>query len=143
MSETDLERLEDRITEFLLDLGLPPETHGERLYAFHCGQTVVLVSLFEASGACWVRLATTLLTDFRPTLELVTRLLRLNTEVLLGSFLIFEDDILTFSVTLPGDGLAAETFATAMEQVAFTSNSYAEELRSLAGGRLVTDLFPE
>ncbi len=143
MSETDLESLEDRITGFLVDLGLPPEPHGERLYAFRYGQTVVVVSLFETSGACWVRLASTMLQGFRPTLELVTRLLRLNTEVLLGSFLIFEDDILTFSVTLPGDGLASETFAKAMEQVASVSHCYAEELRSLAGGRIVADLFPE
>ncbi len=142
MSERELEQVEDRITGFLVDLGLPPEPYGGRLYAFRYGDTVLLVSLFEANGACWVRLATALLREFRPTLELVTRLLRLNTEVLLGSFLIFEDDILSFSVTLPGEGLAVETFTAAMEHVAVVSNSYGDELRSLAGGRLAADLFP-
>ncbi len=142
MSDNDLEILEDIVTGYLVDLGLPPEPYGENLYAFRFGDTAVLVSMFSSSGAAWVRIATTLLQDFRPTLELVTRLLRLNTEVLLGSFLIFEDDILTFSVTLPGEGLAAPTFRTALEQVASVSNAHGEDLRSLAGGRLAADLFP-
>jgi len=142
VSEQDLERFEDTITGYLVDMGLPPEHYGEHMYAFRYGHTVLMVSLFEASGACWVRLATTLLRDFRPTLDLVTRLLRLNTEVLLGSFLIFEDDILSFSTTLPGEGLASATFRTAMEQVASVSNTYGEELRSIAGGHLAEDLFP-
>jgi hypothetical protein len=142
MSLTDLEQLEDRITGYLVDMGLPPEAHGDRLYAFRYGGCVVLVSLFEAGDIPWVRIATTLLRDFRPTLDFVTRLLRLNTEVLMGSFLIFEDDILTFSVTLPGQGLAQETFQIAMEQVAGISDAYAEDLASLAGGRTSADLLP-
>ena len=142
MSDTTLEILEDKVTGYLVDLGLPPESHGDGLYAFRFEQTVVLVSLFEATGTCWVRVASALLRDFRPTLDLVTRLLRLNAEVMLGSFLIFEDDILSFSVTLPGDGLEAPGFSAALEHVASISNSYAEELQSIAGGQLSSDLLP-
>jgi hypothetical protein len=143
MSLTDLEQLEDRITGFLVDMGLPPEAHGERLYAFRFGRSVVLLSLFEAAGTQWIRIASALLRDFRPTLELVTRLLRLNSEVLLGSFLIFEDDILTFSITLPGPELAEGTFRVALEHVASISDAYAEELSILADGRTIADLLPE
>jgi hypothetical protein len=143
MSSTGIEILEDKVTGYLVDLGLPPEPHGDGLYAFRYDQTVVLVSLFEAAGTSWVRLASALLRDFRPTLDLVTRLLRLNTEVLLGSFLIFEDDTLSFSVTLPGNGLEAHSFTTALEHVASISNSFAEELKSIAGGQLPSDLLPE
>ncbi len=142
MSQTELERLEDTITGYLVDLGLPPEPYGDLLYAYRFGDTVVLVSLFSAAGASWVRLATPLLRDFRPTLELVTRLLRLNTEVLLGTFQIFEDDVLTFTITLPGEGLASESFSAAMQHVAAVSSAHGEELQALAGGRLVSDLFP-
>jgi hypothetical protein len=143
MSSPDLEHLEDKVTGFLVDLGLPPEPHAEGLYAFRFGSSVVLVSLFEAAGGVWVRLASTLLEGFRPTLDLVTRVLRLNTEVLLGSFLIFDDDTLTFSVTLAGEGLESSTFERALRYVASVSSEHGEELKALAGGSLVSDLLPE
>jgi hypothetical protein len=143
MSGARLEQIEDLVTGMLVDLGLPPEPLGEGLFAFQYGGTVLLVSLFSASGQGWVRIATTLLKDFRPNLELVTRVLRLNTEVLLGSFLIFEDDTLTFAITLPGVGLQAEVFGLALDHVARISCAYGEELRAIAGGRLASDIIAE
>jgi hypothetical protein len=136
MSGADLERLEDTITDMLVDLGLPPEPHGDKLYAFSFADVVLMVSLFDAADQSWVRIATPILEGIRPNLELVTRVLRLNTEVLLGSFLIFEDNTLGFSITLPGLGLQAETFRLAMEQAASIGSRCGEELAAIAGGRL-------
>ncbi|MFH1467286.1 MAG: YbjN domain-containing protein [Pseudomonadota bacterium] len=143
MSSARLEQIEDAITAMLVDLGLPPEPLAEGTYAFRYGGTAVLVSLFWASELAWVRIATTLLKDFRPNLELVTRVLRLNTEVLFGAFLIFEDDTLTFAITLPGVGLQAEVFGLALDHVARISNAYGEELKAIAGGRLASDIVAE
>ncbi len=142
MSGVTLERLEDEVTAMLVEMGLPPEPHGDGLYLYRFGDTVVAVSLFEADGEAWVRFASTLLKDFRPNLELVTRVLRLNTEALLGAFLLFEDDTLSFSATLPGSGLASESFRRTMEYVARVSNAHAEELGAIAGGRTPSSFLP-
>ncbi len=140
MSRADIEHLEDRVTGFLLDMGLLPEAWADNTYGFRYGNVVVLVGVFEAVDASWVRIAAPLLEDFRPNLELVTRILRLNTEVLLGSFLIFEDDTLSFSFTLPGEGLERGPFEIALGHVARISNAYGEDLASIAGGRSISDI---
>ncbi len=140
MSITDIERIEDRVTGFLVDLGLPPESWAESTYAFRYEKVVVFVSVFEAAGACWVRVAAPVLEEFRPNLELVTRILRLNTELLLGSFVIFEDDTLSFSVTLAGAGLEREPFEIALDHVARIANAYGDELATIAGGRSILDV---
>ncbi len=142
MTSPKLDLLQDKVTGFLLELGLPPECHAPLAYAYRYDDTVVLVSLIETDEGAWVRLASTLLKEFRPNLELVTRVLRLNTEVVMGAFLIFEDDTLTFSITLPAAGLELEGFCAAMDQVARVSNQHGEELRALAGGRLAVDILP-
>lgn len=143
MSSPIVEQLEDRVTALLVDLGLPPGPQGHGLFAFRHGRTVLLVSVFEAGGLGWVRVATPLLKDFRPNLELVTRILRMNTEVLLGGFLIFEDDTLTFSVTLAGEGLEERAFGLAVDHVARISSACGEELQAIAGGRLASELLSD
>ena len=132
--------LSDRVTEFLVEMGLAPEGPEQGPFMFRFGSTVVMVCLFEHGGDVYVRIASVLLKDFRPTLDLVTRILRLNTEVLLGAFLLFEDDTLSFSATLLGDDLSPTPFRKTVEYVARVSDEYDDELQAIAGGSRAEDI---
>jgi len=130
----------DRVSEFLVEMGLPPEGPENGPFFFRFGSTVVTVSLFTHGDDAYVRIASVLLRDFRPSLELITRILRLNTEVLFGAFLLFEDDTLAFAVTLPGVELTLSQFRGALAYVGSVSDEYDDELMAIAGGRRAMDL---
>jgi hypothetical protein len=102
-----------------------------------------MVSLFEDAEHTYVRFASAMLTGVRPQLELVMRILRLNTEVLFGAFLLFEDDTLSFTHTILGDRLDFEEFSHALEYVARVSDNHDEELQALAGGKRAEDILAE
>ncbi len=140
MSADQMEILTDKITGYLAEMELPTERTHQDLFLFRFGSTVVMISLFQQHQYLYVRIASTLLRDFRPNLELVTRLLRLNSEVLLGSFLLFEDDILSFSVTLPAENLSSSLFKRSLSYVAHVSDTYDDELQSIAGGLKASDI---
>lgn len=143
MASPSLLQVSDRVTELLVELGLPPEGPEQGPYVFRYGSPVVMVSLFEQDACPWVRVTSVLLKDFRPNLQLVTRILRLNTEVLQGAFLLFEDDTLCFAVTLPGEDIPASHFRRALEYVARVSNETCRELQAIAGGLTVPDMLGE
>jgi len=104
-----LQILEERVRAYLGEMGLDPEQSEDGLYLFKYGSTVVMISLFEETEDTFCRFASVMLKDFEPTLELLHRILRLNTEVLFGSFLLFEDNTLSFSATLLGNHCSATT----------------------------------
>ena len=108
--------------------------------SFTYGSTVVMVSLFEQGDATYCRFASIMLKDFEPTLELLQRVLRLNTEVLFGSFLLFEDGTLSFSATLLGNHLDHEEFERTLQYVAQVSDDYDDELQALVGGKRAIDV---
>ncbi|MCO4745993.1 MAG: YbjN domain-containing protein [Proteobacteria bacterium] len=103
-------------------------------YLFRVGRSAVVISLFTHGDDTFCRFAAILLEDVDPTLEMLQRLLRLNTEVLFGSFLLFEEDTLAFSATLLGNHLDLDEFAKTLRYVAHVADRYADELRRLASG---------
>ena len=132
--------LADRVGDYLLRMEVDTERTDEGIFFFRQGSTVVMMSVFEQENHRWVRLVATMLADVTPSMELLARLLRLNTEVLLGAFLLFEDGTLAFSHTLLGDHLDFEEFECALTYVAQVGDDYDEELQALAGGRRAEDI---
>jgi hypothetical protein len=112
----------------------------EGLYLLKYGSTVVMVTLFEADDRPFCRFVSIVLKDVEPTLELLQRLLKLNTEVLFGAFLLFEDNTLSFSATLFAEHLDADTFELTLRYVAQVSDDYDDVLQELAGGSRAEDL---
>jgi hypothetical protein len=142
MSER-LSRTVDRISDFLVRMDIDPDRNEEGLFLVRWGSTVVILHAFEDGTHTYVRMASTLLSGVRPQLELVMRIFRLNTEVLLGAFLLFEDDTLAFTHTLPADRLEFETFAHVLRYVAKVSDDHDEELQALAGGLRAEDVLQD
>ena len=138
-----LRALNDRVSAFLLRLDLDPDQNGEGFYLLRYGSTVVMISMFEDHTHSYVRFASTVLANVTPSLDLVTRILRLNTEVLFGAFLLFEDDTLSFTHTLLGDTLAFEAFEHALAYVARVSDDHDEALQGIAGGLRAEDILAE
>jgi hypothetical protein len=140
---TRLKILEERVNSYLGEMKLAPEQAEDGLYLFKYGSTVVMISLFEEGEDTYVRFASIMLKDFEPSLELLQRILRLNTEVLFGSFLLFEDNTLSFSATLLGNHLDFDEFERSLKYVAKVSDDYDDELQSLGGGQRAEDVLRE
>ncbi len=138
MSRLDL--LDEQVRSWLGEMGLDPGPRKDGLYLFKYGTTVVMLSLFSEGNETYCRFASIVLKDFQPNLELLQRVLRLNTEVLFGSFLLFEDDTLSFSVTLLGNHLDEATFDKTLRYVAKVSDDWDDELQRLGGGIRASDL---
>lgn len=138
-----LRALNDRVSDFLVRLDLDPDQNKEGFYLLRYGSTVVMISSFEDSEHTYVRFASTVLANVTPNLDLVTRILRLNTEVLYGAFLLFEDDNLSFTHTLLGDNLEFGAFQHALAYVARVSDDHDEGLQGIAGGLRAEDILAE
>lgn len=138
-----LQELEEKVLAYLSRMGLVVERSEDDIYLFKYGSTVVMVSLFEDEGDTYVRFASTLLKDFDLSIELMTRLLRLNNEVLFGAFLLFEDNTISFAATLLGDTLDFEELAKTLRYVARVSDDYDDVLQRIAGGKKASDLLDE
>ncbi|MDP2312522.1 MAG: YbjN domain-containing protein [Pseudomonadota bacterium] len=138
-----LRMLADRVSDFLVRMDIDPDRNPEGIFLLKYGSTVVMVSVFEDEDHAFVRFASTLLSGARPQLELVMRLLRMNTEVLFGAFLLFEDDTVSFTHTLLGDTVNYDEFAHALRYVARVSDDHDEELQALAGGQRAEEILAE
>ena len=138
-----LKDLEQKVEKYLADMGLTPIQSSDGLYLFKYGSTVVMVSLFEEDEDTFCRFASIMLKDFEPSLELLHRLLRLNTEVLFGSFLLFEDNTLSFSATLLGNHVDFPEFEKTLSYVARVSDDYDDQLQALGGGKRAQDVLSE
>lgn len=135
--------LADRVSDYLVRLDLDPDRNEEGIFLLKYGSTAVMVSLFEDGERAYVRFASTLLCGVRPQLDLVMRILRMNTEVIFGSFLLFEDDTLSFTHTLLAEDLSFASFAHALQYVARVSDNHDEELQAIAGGKRAEDVLAE
>jgi len=135
--------LDEKVKAYLADMDLETDTSNDGLYMFKYGSTVVMVSLFQEGEDTFCRFASILLKDCQPTLELLHRLLRLNTEVLFGSFLLFEDNTLSFSATLLGNHLDFPEFEKTLRYVAQISDDHDDELQVLGGGKRAEDVILE
>ena len=132
--------LEERVNTYLGQMGLAPDQSDDGLYLFKYGSTVVMISLFDEDDATFVRFASIMLKDFEPSLELLERILRLNTQVLFGAFLLFEDNTLSFSATLLGNHLDFDEFERTLRYVAKVSDDYDDEMQQLGGGQRALDV---
>lgn len=135
--------LSERVAAYLTRMDLDVEPTDEGLFLFRHGSTVVMVSTFERAEHVWVRIVATMLADVTPSMALLGRLLRLNTEVLVGAFLLFDDNTLAFSHTLSGESLDFAAFEYALTYVSRVGDDYDEELQSVAGGLRAEDILLE
>jgi len=138
-----LQLLEERVNTYLGQMDLAPDQSDDGLYLFKYGSTVVMISLFDEEEDTYVRFASIMLKDFDPSLELLERILRLNTQVLFGAFLLFEDNTLSFSATLLGNHLDFDEFERTLRYVAKVSDDYDDELQALGGGQRAQDVLQE
>ena len=135
--------LADRVKTYLADMGLEPNQTAGDLFLFKYGSTAVMISLFGEDRCTYCRFASIVLKDVEPNLELLQRILRLNTEVLFGAFLLFEDNTVSFSATLLGDHLDFPEFERTLRYVAKVSDDYDDELQALGGGKRALDLLED
>lgn len=135
--------LQTRVSSYLAQMGLDAQPNNDGLFLFKYGTTAVMVNLFESEENTFVRFASTLLTGVAPNVGLVRRILRLNAEVLFGSFLLFEDNTLSFAATLLGNDLDFKEFKTALEYVAKVSDDYDDFFQEIAGGDRAFDVYGE
>jgi hypothetical protein len=135
--------LEERVKTYLDEMQLEPDQSEDGLYLFKYGSTVVMISLFEDGDDTFCRFASIMLKDFEPSLEILHRILRLNTEVLFGSFLLFEDNTLSFSATLLGNHLDYDEFETTLRYVAKVSDDYDDDLQAMGGGQRAQDVLDQ
>lgn len=135
-----LDKLGERVRTYLGDMGIEADQTDDHICLFKYGSTVVMISLFEDGDDTFCRFASIMLRDFEPTLELLQRILRLNTEVLFGSFLLFEDNTLSFSATLLGNHLDFDEFDKTLRYVAQVSDDYDDELQAIGGGQRAEDV---
>jgi len=138
-----MQLLEERVNAYLGEMELVPDQSEDGLYLFKYGSTVVMISLFEEGDDTYCRFASIMLKDFEPSLELLHRILRLNTEVLFGSFLLFEDNTLSFSATVLGNHLDFDEFEKSLRYVAKVSDDYDDDLQNLGGGKRAEDVLRE
>ena len=137
---TRLDEARARVGALLLaqDVDVDPDPDGT--WVVRCGSTVLAVSVFEDGTHTYVRIASLLLAGIRLQLDVVARLLRLNAEVLVGAFQVFEDETVAFTHTLLADALDAAAFAHALAYVARVGDDHDEELQALAGGARCEDV---
>jgi hypothetical protein len=137
---TRIDALAEQVTELLASYDPDVERDVDGLWSLRFGSTLVVISVLEDGDRPYVRMLSLLLHGVRPQLEWVTRLLRLNAEVLFGAFQLFEDDTLGFAHTLLASPLDPENFRHALSYVARVGDDHDEELQALAGGHRVEDL---
>lgn len=134
-------KLKQRVESYLVRMDLSSTASEPGLYTFKFGSTVVVISLFEQNDQTFCRFGSILLKDFEPVPELPATLMQLNTEVLFGGFLLFDDTTLSFAATILGNNLDFEEFETTINYVAKISDDYDEILQEMAGGKRAEDVF--
>jgi hypothetical protein len=130
----ELDALAVTIDGYLLRLGVDGEPTDTGFWTVRFGSTMVVLSTFTEAGVPYVRLASIVLVGARPSLALLTRLLRMNNEALFGAFQLFDDDTVAFTHTLRASDLDFPTFESALLYVARVGDDHDEELQALAGG---------
>ena len=128
------EAIQEKILGYLLQMDVDTEPAEEGVMVVRYGSTLVFISCFEVEGRGYVRLAASMLLGIRLKMELLSRLLKLNSRVLFGSFQLFDDETLSFAHTLPAENLAFETFKHALDYVGRVADDHDEALQAIVGG---------
>ena len=107
------------------------------IYMLRYGSTAVVMRLIQdtVTEKRFLRFSAATVTDV-----LLREVIRLNNEVLFGSFRLFDDHTLRFSTTILADHLDYEEFETALTYVLRISDEYDDVLQALVGGNRATDL---
>jgi hypothetical protein len=142
--------LDATLQTYLAELGIEPARpvrHRETIdrreagpWLLRAGSTAITLSTFEDDAGTWCRIAAMVAREVSPSLVLLHRLLRLNAEVRLGAFLLFEDRTLAFACTLPGAGLSFDAFSSALRYVASVGDGLDDEVIAICGGYRAADL---
>jgi hypothetical protein len=143
-----IEQLQDQIEDYLSRLNIESKPTKEGSFLVGFGSTVVVITAFEAPGpsgenSLLLRFVAILLVGVKLKLEVVTRVLRLNTRVLYGAFQLFDDETLCFTHTLLAEGLKAESFNHALLYVGRIADDHDEALQALGGGQRMEELMEE
>ncbi len=138
-----LDQLSATVDEFMLRLGVDSDVTADGFWSARFGSTVVLISVFEDEGHAYVRLASIVLVGAQTTLDLLSRLLRLNSEARFGAFQLFDDQTIAFTHTFSGEQLSFPVFEGALRYVARVGDDHDEELQSLVGGERAEDVIGE
>jgi hypothetical protein len=136
---TDLHAL---IEGYLARMEMAAKATDDGVYMLRYGSTAVVMRLIQdtVTDKRFVRFSAATLSDFDVTDVLLREVIRLNNEVLFGSFRLFEDHTLSFSTTILADHLDFEEFETALTYVLRISDEYDDILQALVGGNRATDL---
>ena len=136
---TDLHAL---IEGYPARMEMPAKATDDGIYMLRYGSTAVVIRLIQdtVTEKRFARFSATTLSDFDVTNVLLREVIRLNNEVLFGSFRLFEDHTLSFSTTILADHLDYEEFETSLTYVLRISDEYDDILQALVGGNRATDL---
>lgn len=135
-----LEQLSASVDEWLLRLDADTDLTDEGFWSLRYGSTILILSVFEHEQRSYLRVLALIVSGAHPSLDVLLRLLKLNTEVLFGAFQLFDDNTVAFTHTLPGDGLTFEAFEAALTYAARVGDDHDEDIQALAGGNRGEDL---
>jgi hypothetical protein len=135
-----LELLEDRLDATLAEMGLEGALRHGLVTPLRSEHGVLLLSTFTRDDRPWLRVTSVLLFGFQPDLGLLQRVLQINNALREGGLRIFEDGVLAWSNSLHGEGLAPDTLHDTIRYAGWVADTYAPQLRALAGGHLGADL---
>jgi hypothetical protein len=130
-----LELLDARIDAQLGQLDLGAAARPGRMKLLRTEHAVIVISAFAQDNLVMCRLAAVLLADVDPSLDLLHRLFRANTELTMGTLQLFEDRTVVLVITLPDSALDGETFPWAIRYLAQRADALAPALQATARGR--------
>jgi hypothetical protein len=131
------------VESFLQRMNLLAEGEQAHLKLLKFGSTVVMLSLAEKGEGASCQFTCIVLKECTPTPQLLEMILELNQDVLVGSFFLSQDDTLTYSATLPGEGLTFDDFEKTLNYVAKVADDYDDPLQEVAGGLRAQDLLEQ
>ena len=142
MAQQPTTDLHDLIEGYLARMEMHAKATDDGIYMLRYGSTAVVMRLIQdtVTEKRFLRFSAATLSDFDVTDVLLREVIRLNNEVLFGSFRLFADHTLRFSTTILADHLDYEEFETALTYVLRISDEYDDVLQALVGGNRATDL---
>ncbi len=138
-----LRNLQERILSYLCQVGLAATSFDDGPIVLKSADAVLFVAPFAHGADTFCRIAAVALTEVEPTVAVLQRVLKANTEALLGSVLLFETGTVAASVSLLGNHLDFDEFHSTLLYVAQAADRLGPELRALGGGNLGAALLRE
>jgi hypothetical protein len=128
------------VEAWLRRMGVPSDTSSPGPWWIRFDGSLVAIDLVESGGEAYTRIAALIATNTSASLDLISRLLALNNQMLMGAFRLLDDGTLAFSCTCVLDENAFESFRKTLEYVAQIGERFGPELQALGAGRDVLSL---